>query len=204
MKHIATTPVASLGATSLRGGIISHRALAAVLAKSAGFRLLLVAITLTFAASRSSAADRIGVYDSRIVAYAAFHTPEHQNALNATISALHAAKAAGNEAEIARLDKVLADEQTRSHRQVFSTDPIPDVLAQIQDRLPAIQKQAGAVALVSKWDKSALRQYRKANQIDVTDRLAAEFKPGEKQLKVIEELKRAKPVSPRAAEKHNH
>lgn len=204
MKQVVTTRVASLAATSRKTQARHTPVVKALLRRSGFFRLLLVIAALTSAASRSTAAERIGVYDSRIVAYAAFHTPEHQQQLNGTVAALQAAKTAGNEAETERLGKLVSEEQKRSHRQVFSTDPVTNVLAQIQDRLPAIQKEAGVTALVSKWDKSTLRQYRKAEQVDVTDRLAAEFKPGEKQLKVIAELKRAKPVSPSVAEKHNH
>lgn len=163
---------------------------------------LIFASATAIRADELQAVERIGVYDSRAVAYAHFNTPKHRKQIDADIAAAKAAQAAGNHAEFARLKKVVVDGQKRSHRQVFSTDPITNVLAQIQDRLPAIQKEAGVTALVSKWDRSTLRKYRSAEQIDVTDRLAAEFHPGAKELKVIEEIKRAKPVSPRVAEQH--
>lgn len=67
-------------------------------------------------------------------------------------------------------------------------------MAELKNRLPAIQKEAGVSTLISKWDEAALKKHPKAVQEDVTDLLAAEFKPGEKQSKVMAQIKESKPV----------
>jgi len=138
--------------------------------------------------------QRIGIYDSRAVAYAFFWTDDQQAKRNEQIRAADAAKAAGDTAQFEKLSRALSDAQEKIHRQVFSSAPVDDALSAIEPRLPEILKQAGVAALVSKWDAPALRKYPSAVQVDVTDLLVAEFKPTEKQLKVIEEIKRQKPV----------
>jgi hypothetical protein len=72
---------------------------------------------------------------------------------------------------------------------------VDDALAAIKDRIPEIEKQAGVTALVSKWDEPMLKQYRDAEKVDVTDRLVRGFNPTEKQLKVIADLQKKKPLS---------
>jgi hypothetical protein len=146
------------------------------------------------AAETTSAAERIGIYDSRVIAYAYFWSDAHQRELNEKARAAKEAKAAGQTARYEELSAVLKKEQVRIHRQVFSTAPVDDALVEIKDRLPEIQKEAGVSKLVSKWDEAALKQHRKAERVDITDLLVREFKPGEKQLKVIADLKGKKPV----------
>jgi hypothetical protein len=48
--------------------------------------------------------------------------------------------------------------------------------------------------LVSKWDAAALKKYPNAEPVDVTAQLVREFKPTEKQLKVIADLQKQKPL----------
>jgi len=159
-----------------------------------------VLATLSFATTNMRAAEtkaapeRIGVYDSRLVAYAHFWTEAHQRNLSGRTKAAKDAKAAGQTERAEEIGAALKKEQERIHRQVFSTAPVDDVLADIKVRLPEIQKEAGVSKLVSKWDEATLKQHRKAEKVDVTDLLVSEFKPGEKQLKVIADLKTKKPV----------
>jgi hypothetical protein len=165
----------------------------------------LLAVTVTMAtispltlraADTNAAPERIGIYDSRVVAYAHFSSEASQRKLKATIEAAREAKAAGQVDRFSELDAALNKAQEHIHLQVFSTAPVDDVLAEINDRLPAIQKEAGVSKLISMWDESVLKQYPKAEEVDVTDALAREFKPGESQWKVIADIKRNKPVTP--------
>ena len=137
---------------------------------------------------------RIGVYDSRAVAFAWFWSAPVQHKLQEQMAAARAAKQAGDTARFKELDATLRQTQDQIHRQVFSTAPPKEALAEIQDRLPEIQKAAGVSALISKWDEPALKPYSRAEQVDVTDRLVREFKPAEKQLKVIADLQKQKPL----------
>ena len=89
------------------------------------------------AAETKPASERIGIYDSRVVAYAHFWTEPHQRDLNERAKTAKDAKAAGQTARYEELSASLKQEQERIHRQVFSTAPIDNVLADIKDRLPA-------------------------------------------------------------------
>ena len=104
------------------------------------------------------------------------------------------AKAAGDTKKIKELDKWGKAHQAKLHRQGFSTAPVDDVLEHIKDKLPQIAKDVNVVALVSKWDKKTLKRYKSAELIDVTDLIVAPFNPKEKQLKVIEQIKKIKPI----------
>jgi hypothetical protein len=142
----------------------------------------------------SASPQRIGIYDSRVVAYAHFWTPQNQQQLNEKMKTATAAKASSDTAQFNKLSKELADEQQRLHRQVFSIAPADEAMAALEPRLADIQNQASVSALVSKWDKQALGSYKSAQQADVTDLLVREFKLEPKQIKTIEEIKKQKPV----------
>lgn len=145
-------------------------------------------------ADTNAAPERIGVYDSRIVAYAHFVSEAQQRKLNEEIKAARDAQAAGQTNQFQELSAVLKKKQDQIHLQGFSTAPIEDVLTEIRDQLPAIEKEAGVSKLICKWDKEALKLHPKAEQVDVTDALARLFKPNAEHLKVMDQLKRSKPV----------
>ncbi len=128
------------------------------------------------------------------MAYAWFWTAEHQRKLSEKIKAARAAKAAGDMDQFRKLNQALAEEQKKSHRQVFSTAPADEALAAIKERIPEIQKQADVSMLVSKWDEQTLKRHASAEKVDLTDLLTREFKSTEKQFKTIEEIRRKKPV----------
>jgi hypothetical protein len=139
-------------------------------------------------------AQRIGVYDSRVVAYAHFWTAEHQQQLKEKSTAARAAKGAGDSTQFDKLSKEMADEQERIHREVFSTAPAEEAMTALKPQLAEIQKKAGVSALVSKWNKQALGSYKSTQRVDVTDLLVREFKLEPKQMTTIEEIKKQKPV----------
>lgn len=138
--------------------------------------------------------QRIGVYDSRVVAYAHFWTAEQQQQLKEKAEVAKAAKSAGDTAQFNKLSKEMSELQEKLHREVFSTAPAEEAMSALASRLPEIQKQASVSALVSKWDKQALATYDSAQQVDVTDLLVREFKLDAKQMKTIDEIKKREPV----------
>jgi hypothetical protein len=167
--------------------------------KSAAFfaatvSLVIIGSATCGAADTNLAPERIGTYDSRVVAYAYFSSEAHLGQLRAEVKAAKDTKAAGDIQRSSQMGSALKAEQDQIHLQVFSTAPIDNVLAEIRERLPEIQKEAGVSVLISKWDKSSLDKHPRAQTVDVTDALAREFKPGEKQLKVMADIKRQKPV----------
>lgn len=138
---------------------------------------------------------RVGIYDSRAVAYAWFCSARVQQKLQDQMAAAQAAKQSGATTRFQELAADLRQMQDEMHREVFSTAPSAGALAAIKERIPEIEKQAGVVMFVSKWDQPALNRFPDAEKTDVTDRLVREFKPTEKQLKVIADLQKKKPLS---------
>ena len=146
--------------------------------------------------TNATAPVRVGIYDSRAVAYAYFWSEASQKKRADLIAAAKAAKQSGDTNKFKAFDTSLSNEQAKVHRQVFSTAPVDDALATIKNEIAAIQKQAGVSVLVSKWDKAALKQYERAEKVDVTDKLVRSFiSPTEKQLKNIEVLLKGEPMS---------
>jgi hypothetical protein len=142
----------------------------------------------------NAAPERIGVYDSRTLAYAEFCTDAHQRKLNEQVKAAREAKAAGQSERLKELETALKQEQERNHLQVFSTAPVDDVLTAMKDRVVAVQKETGTSRMVSKWDDKTLAANQGAEQVDVTDLLLQEFKLTDKQKKVIADLRKQKPL----------
>ncbi len=138
---------------------------------------------------------RVGIYDSRAVAYAHFWSESCQSKLKEQMAAARTAKQAGDTARFKELDATLRQTQDQLHREVFSTAPATDAMAAIKDKIPEIEKQAGVTVLVSKWDDQMLKQYRDAEKVDVTDRLVHEFiQPTAQQQKVLFEMQKQKPL----------
>src|SRR6478672_9745213 len=86
---------------------------------------------------------RIGVYDSRAVAYAWFWSKGHQTQLDQQRSAVKAAQSAGDTNSLTKLGKALGEEQHAIHQQVFGTAAAANAMDAIQKRLPGLQKQTG-------------------------------------------------------------
>jgi hypothetical protein len=156
--------------------------------------VLISSLAAVSAAETNSTVAKIGVYDSRAVAYAHFWSAPYQKQLQQKMNVAQAAKKAGD-AKFKELSAALKSEQEQNHRQVFSTAPVDDAMEVIKDRLPEIQKQAGVATLVSKWDEATLKKYESATRVDVTDTLVREFiTPDEKQAKILSSIENQKPI----------
>ena len=139
-------------------------------------------------------AARVGLYDSRAVAFAYFWSAPQQQTLKERMAAAKAAKAAGDQATYATIAQEMKERQSRNHLQVFSAAPVDDAMAALKARLPQLAAQAGVGDFVSKWDEAALQKFPVDARVDVTDLLVQEFKLPESQQKVLETSKRAPPV----------
>jgi len=150
--------------------------------------------TILAAQTNNNTPVRIGIYDSRALAYVWFGSPARQRALQEQMQAARAAQAAGDTNRFRLLGDQLRELQAEVHREVFSTAPATGALAELKDRLPAIEKQAGVVTLISKWDEPARQRFPHAEVVELTRELVQEFQPTEKQLKVIDGLEKQKPL----------
>jgi hypothetical protein len=90
---------------------------------------LLAVLFLVLARGAASAAERVGTYDSRLVAFAAFWDDAHQTRLQTRVREAREAKERGDSALHQSLAKELSALQHELHMQVFSTAPIDEVLA---------------------------------------------------------------------------
>jgi hypothetical protein len=143
----------------------------------------------------NSAPARLGVYDSRAVAYAHFCSSAYQEKLNKLMDTAQAAKKAGDTNTFNEISAQLKAQQEKSHRQVFSTAPTDEAMADISAKLPQIKKEAGVAELVSKWDEDKSKNYTQEQQVDLTDRLVKEFiQPTEAQAKILESMRKQKPL----------
>lgn len=156
---------------------------------------LLAVIILVLARGSASAAERVGTYDSRLVAFAAFWDDAHQARRQTRVREAREAEERGDPALHQPLAKELSALQHALHMQVFSTAPIDEVLAGLSDRLPALLREAGVSRLVSQWDEADLASVSDADRIDVTDRLVKEFHLPATRQKHLDQLKSTKPLA---------
>ena len=154
----------------------------------------LLVLAMPAAGAVDAAAEKVGVYDSRVLAFAHFWSASERVDRDALIAAARAAKQAGDTAKQAELTARIQSLQAASHLQVFSTAPATEAMNALAPRLPALARELGVGRFVSKWDEAALAEIPAPQRVDVTDRLAAEFKPDEKRLKTIAEMKKVVPL----------
>lgn len=140
------------------------------------------------------ATGRVGVYDSRAVAFAHFWSDVRRTERDALVASARQAKEAGDAAREKELRAQIVAEQSRSHLQVFSTAPADEAMAALRERLPALKAELGVDRFVSKWDDAALKDVPAARQIDVTDRLTREFNPDARRQKTLEAMKTKPPL----------
>lgn len=146
------------------------------------------------AAETNAAPERIGIYDSRLIAYAHFWSETHQQKLRNLTDEARQARSSGDSTRFRTLKAGIEKEQEQNHLQVFSTAPIDGILTAMSNRVSEVQRTHQTSRIISKWDTQAVKQFRKAQQVDLTDALLRDFTLTEKQRKVIEDLRRQKPL----------
>ncbi|MBL9207463.1 MAG: hypothetical protein JNN01_20445 [Opitutaceae bacterium] len=146
-------------------------------------------------ASAAPVVERIGVYDSRAVAYAHFWSADEQRRRDTVIAEGRAAKAAGKDAIFEEKSRLMSDYQKRMHEEVFSDAPAAEAMAALAGRMPALLGEWGVARLVSQWDTKSLQTVPASSRVDVTEKLIRVFiTPDEKQRKVLDSMKTTKPL----------
>jgi hypothetical protein len=148
-----------------------------------------------------NAVERIGVYDSRSIAVAWAGTKSHNDLMKAFQTEWQQAKAAGDQKRVEEMEAEAEAQQRLLHLQAFSTAPVDDILAHIEDSLAEIKKEAGVTLLVSKWDTETLAQYPSAEQVDVTTMLVDALHPNERQRQIAITIQEREPIPLEEAEK---
>jgi hypothetical protein len=135
-------------------------------------------------------AMRIGTYDARAVAIAYAQSDAFNRKISAMRDELKQAEAAKDAKRAAELKSQGQAQQALLHLQGFGNAPVDDILAGIRDQLPGIASAAGVDLIVRDVDYAADGVVK----IDVTDALVKPFKPSEKALKTIAELRKHQPI----------
>ena len=153
-------------------------------------------LMLAIAAEPAKEADqpklRVGVFDSRAVACAWYRSKAHMKQISEMKTEHEKAKANGNTKRVAELEKEGSGSQEAAHRQVFSNEPIDDVLKRIEKNLPKIAESAGVDILVSKWEIAY--QGKSAKFVDVTWEMVKLFDPDEATVEMLKELIKMEPI----------
>jgi len=163
--------------------------------------LLVAGLLLCACGKAEDAIERIGVYDSRSIAVAWAGTASYNNSLSSLQAEWQAAKDAGDQDRVAELEAEAEAQQRLLHLQAFSTAPVDEILAHIEDSVAEIMQQAGVTLLVSKWDAETLAKYPSAEQVDVTMRLVDALQPNERQRQTAISIQESEPIPLEEAEK---
>ena len=151
---------------------------------------------LATAAEPANEADRsqlrVGVFDSRAVACAWYRSKAHMKQVNEMKAEHQKAKANGDTKRAAELEKEGSGSQEAAHRQVFSNEPIDEVLQRIEKDLPTIAESAGVDVLMSKWEIAY--QDKSAKFVDVTWEMVNLFDPDEETATLVKEILQSEPV----------
>lgn len=150
---------------------------------------------MAFFAQAADSSVKVGVYDSRVIAFAHFWSTETQRNISETIEQGKTAKSAGDERTAKACAAKMGELQRSLHLQVFSTAPATEAMASIQERLPALLKEAGVTHLISCWDEKALSPYPAHARVDMTERLLAQFPLPEGKKKMVDQIRKTKPLS---------
>lgn len=136
---------------------------------------------------------RVGVYDSRAIVLAYTYSAHNDNIMVKKSTEKKEAEQAGDVEKARQIDAWMNWFAIHRHAQGFGTEPVHDLLACVQKKIPQIAQEAGVDILVSKWEFD----YRTSDAavVDVTDNLARAFDPEPGVFETIEKFKTIAPLS---------
>jgi tetratricopeptide (TPR) repeat protein len=134
----------------------------------------------------------VGTFDSRAVAIA-YYQSEGQRQYRRDLSERYeAAEEAGDEWRIMQMDDLFPALQHRMHQQGFSTGSVREIMETISKSLPAVAREAGVSAIVSRWEIPYSSEA--VELVDLTAQIVALIDPTERALRIVEELEAVPPV----------
>ncbi|MCK6479815.1 MAG: hypothetical protein L6R43_06625 [Planctomycetes bacterium] len=134
----------------------------------------------------------VGLYDSRAVAVAFANSEGFQAVVAGWRAEAEEAKRAGDEAAAAAVEAKARARQDLFHRQAFCGAPVEDILAEASIDLAGIARAAGVQRLVSRWAPDPLPAG--ARTVDLTREVIAPFRPSEKVLRIVEDMRDKPPI----------
>lgn len=151
--------------------------------------MMLLTLTSTGQAQETTRKLRVGVYDSRAIAFAYFGS-EH-NPLEEKMEEFKEAKAAGDSVRIKELQAWGPRFQRQLHFQGFCRAPVDDLLLLVKDKLAGVAMSSGVDLIGWYPDYTGVD----VEIVDITDELVALFNPTKDKLKEIKQLKDIEPTA---------
>lgn len=135
---------------------------------------------------------RIGTFDSRCVAIAYGRSASFIEYMHGLRAELKQAKEAGNDVRAKEIEQLGPTSQVLMHQQGFSTGTVGNIIEKIREKLPLIAEKVNVRLVVSQWEVA--HHDASVELVDVTNELVALFAPDAQTLKIIEEIRKSKPV----------
>ena len=153
-----------------------------------GLFLSLVAVGCRCSKGSAPAVDtvRIGTYHAPSLVIAWVRSAEHEQELDLLLAARDAALAAGDSAKAADCERRGAEGQDLAHRQLAGEADVLDILARLEEHLPAIRAEAGVERIAAEGEVLGDRVVR----VDLTDLLTERFHPDEATRKLLLEVRK--------------
>lgn len=144
------------------------------------------ALFSTFGAGLLSAepTSKVGVFDKRALVVAYYRSPQFASLLKEKRQAMEAAKAAGDTAKAASLEKWGQASQDLAHRQLAGSAPVDSILEALKPQLADLAARASVQEIVADAKPGQ-------SKVDVTEQLLELLKADDKTRKVIEEVRAA-------------
>ena len=134
---------------------------------------------------------RVGTYDSRALAVAYTRSEQSAEKLKALQQQRAEAVKAGDTKRVEELNAQGESMQVRLNLQGFSVAPVGDVLETVREVLPGVAQRKQVTIIVSAADYHG----PSVEIVDVTDDLVQLFNPNAQTLKIVNELRKQKPVA---------
>ncbi len=134
---------------------------------------------------------RVGVYDSRGILMAWFHSEYNDLALADLMKEYEQAKQAGDEERVKELGAMGPRIQRRLHFQGFGRAPVTELLTHVEDQLPALAKELGVDVIAFECNYSG----DNVEVVDITLDLIMLYDPSPETIKMIKEVMKQDPIA---------
>jgi hypothetical protein len=142
----------------------------------------------------------LGTFDSRLLALAYYRSSAFADRTGTARVAHARALDAGDPEAARRIEREMSDLQSQAHRQTFGQAPVPEILALVEDAIPALARSAGVQAVASRWD--LVWQEPNAAFPDLSFLLAETFHPDAETLNMMKDIAGKSPLPPQELEGH--
>lgn len=152
----------------------------------------LAVILLMSSVNFSSAKQRIGVFDSRMIAIWNFNSPEFREKMGKMMQEYKTAKEKKDSAKIKELEERGPLTQRILHDKGFGRGSVAEIIEKKQDELKAVAKSEKLLLIVSKWEVPYSSD--DVELVDITVKLLEALKADANTIKMYDEAKNQKPI----------